>query len=60
LKKKVEIGCLRTFVSGELLITDEDNNNTMTLDYDPDGGEPCDRTATVRFNDGKEFTITTR
>ena len=60
LKKRIEVGCLRNFVSGVLEIRDEDNGNKMTLDYDPEGGESCDKKATVQFNDGNEFEILLR
>lgn len=60
LTKKIELGCLRNFVSGILTITDLDNDNVMELNYDPDNDQACDKRATVRFNDGNEFDITLR
>lgn len=58
LVKKVDVGCLKTFVDGTLTITNDDGG-TMTLDYDPIGGAPCDKTAQVTIN-GKTRTITLR
>lgn len=58
LVKRVEAGCLKTFVDGTLTIANDDGGS-MTLDYDPVGGAPCDKTAQVTIN-GKTRTITLR
>jgi hypothetical protein len=49
LKKKIELGCLSNFVAGKLSIA-VTGGATMTLDYDPIGGEPCDKIAQVTIN----------
>ena len=49
LKKKIELGCLSNFVAGKLSIA-VTGGATMTLDYDPIGGEPCDKIAQVTVN----------
>jgi hypothetical protein len=46
LKKKIQLGCLSNFVAGQLSIA-VTGGATMTLDYDPIGGEPCDKIAQV-------------
>lgn len=58
LVRKIQIGCMRNFVDGVLSVTDG-NGRTMTLDYDPVGGAPCDKTAEVTIN-GETRTITLR
>lgn len=59
LKKKVQIGCIRTFVSGEVLFTDEDSN-TALLNYNPNNDEACDRLVSVIINDTYNFTFNVR
>ncbi len=49
LKKKIQAGCAANFVSGILVLTNSDNNK-LTLDYDPDKNEACDKIATIQFN----------
>lgn len=46
------------FIAGVWTLTNE-SGNTMTMDYDPIGGEPCDRTARVTLN-GKSYDIVLR
>lgn len=58
LVKKIQLGCLRTFVDGVLTISNE-NGDVMTVDYDPVGGAPCDKTAEVTIN-GNSRTVTLR
>lgn len=57
LKKKMS--CPRNFVSGVVKIEDTEGN-TLILNYDPIGGEPCDRVAEVTINGGTPKRITLR
>ncbi|MBC5774429.1 hypothetical protein H8S95_10180 [Pontibacter sp. KCTC 32443] len=41
--------CVRNFVAG-LVRTTTENGHTMVLDYDPIGGEPCDKIAELTIN----------
>ncbi len=59
LKKKIQIGCARNFVSGIITVTDADGN-TLVLDYDPFKNEACDKIATVVINGGEPKTINLR
>lgn len=59
LKKIVQLGCARNFVSGVVKITDSEGN-TLVLNYDPIGGEPCDKIAEVTINGGTPKRITLR
>lgn len=59
LKKKIQMGCARNFVSGVITITDSEGN-TMVINYDPIGGEPCDKIAEVTINGGTPKRITLR
>ncbi|MGV3540712.1 MAG: hypothetical protein ACO1OQ_12940 [Rufibacter sp.] len=58
LKKVFRVGCLKNFVAGVVTVTNE-NNKSLTLDYDPVGGEPCDRIAAITVN-GRTKQITLR
>jgi hypothetical protein len=49
LTKKIALGCARTFVSGVVTLTDSEDN-TITLDYDPDNNEACDRVGAIKVN----------
>lgn len=49
LKKKIQLGCASTFISGHLTIAN-DKGDTMILNYDPIGGEPCDKIGEVTIN----------
>lgn len=49
LKRVLAVGCARHFVSGIILIKNE-NGHTLKLNYDPTGGEPCDNIAEVTLN----------
>lgn len=56
LKRVMAAGCARHFVSGIIVITNE-NGNTLKLNYDPTGGEPCDNIAEVTLNGKRTKTI---
>lgn len=58
LKKVISYACMRHFVSGVWTLVNK-GGATMSLDYDPIGGEPCDKIAEVTIN-GKKRTITLR
>ncbi len=58
LKKVISYACMRHFVSGVWTLVNK-GGATMSLDYDPIGGEPCDKIAEVTIN-GKKKTITLR
>jgi hypothetical protein len=58
LKKVMQAGCIRNFVSGVWTLVNK-GGATMSLNYDPIGGEPCDKIAEVSIN-GKKKTITLR
>lgn len=49
LKRVLAIGCARNFVSGIINIENE-NGNTLRLNYDPTGKEPCDNLVEVSLN----------
>lgn len=55
LRKQLSLGCLSTFVSGKLLLTNS-NGKVLSIDYDSFGNQACDKTVTVTFN-GKTRTI---
>lgn len=61
LKKRIELNaaCLKHYVSGVIRLDDE-NGNFLEFDYDPIGGEPCDRIARVNINDDFMEDITLR
>lgn len=54
LKKVLSFGCARNFVSGILTITNE-RGGTLSINYDPTGGEPCDKIAEVTINGRKKI-----
>ena len=54
LKKVLSFGCARNFVSGILTITNE-RGGTLSVNYDPVGGEPCDKIAEVTINGRKKI-----
>jgi hypothetical protein len=56
LVKKLSIGCLSTFVAGELVITNS-NGKVLSVDYDVYGNQECDKTVNITYN-GKTRTIT--
>ncbi len=56
--RKIQLGCFRNFVAGILTIKN-DKGGEMNLNYDPIGGEPCDKIAQVTIN-GKTKIITLR
>ena len=58
LKRIFQLGCARNFVAGILTITNS-NGKSMKLNYDPIGGEPCDKIAEVSAN-GKTKRISLR
>lgn len=49
LLRKMEAGCYRNFVDGVMTFTNDEGVVTI-LDYDPLGGAPCDRLASVTRN----------
>jgi hypothetical protein len=59
LKKKIQIGCVANFVSGVLVLTNSDGNK-LTLNYDPNSDEACDKIATIQFNNQAPRTILLR
>ena len=58
LKKVFRVGCLKNFVAGQVSVTNK-NGGTLTLNYDPVGGEPCDKVAAITVN-GRTKQITLR
>ena len=58
LKRVLSVGCARNFVSGIITLTNE-RGGTLSLNYDPVGGEPCDKIAEVTVN-GRKKTIQLR
>ena len=56
--KEISIGCYKNFTAG-IWTLENDNGVTMTLNYDPIGGAPCDKIAEVTVN-GKTKRITLR
>ncbi|MBC5994947.1 hypothetical protein [Pontibacter cellulosilyticus] len=54
LKKVLSFGCARNFVSGVLTITNQ-RGGTLSVNYDPIGGEPCDKVAEVTINGRKKL-----
>ena len=54
LKKVLSFGCARNFVSGVLTITNQ-RGGTLSVNYDPIGGEPCDKVAEVTINGRKRL-----
>ena len=56
--KKIQIGCLKNFVDGVLTISNS-RGGTLSVDYDPIGDAPCDKTAEVTIN-GETRIITLR
>ncbi len=59
LKKRIQIGCARNFVSGIITVTDAEGN-TLVLDYDPTKKELCDKLAQVVINGGEPRIINLR
>ncbi|MCS6934689.1 MAG: hypothetical protein NZM35_06035 [Chitinophagales bacterium] len=55
LLKKLSIGCMSTFVAGELKITS--GGKSLQLNYDTFGDKACDKTATVTYR-GRSRDIT--
>jgi hypothetical protein len=49
LKKKLTLGCLSTFVKGELTLTNG-NGKVLNINYDTFNNEACDKTVTVTYN----------
>ena len=54
LKKIVSLSCLTTFVKGKWQLNSGDN--TITVDYDPDNNEQCDKKVAVTVN-GRTRTV---
>jgi hypothetical protein len=49
LKKKLTLGCLTTFIKGELLLTNS-NGKVLGINYDSYNNEACDKAVTVTYN----------
>lgn len=49
LKRVMTLQCMRHFVSGTVKTTTE-RGHTIALDFDPTGGEPCDKIAQLTVN----------
>jgi len=54
LVKKVQIGCLSTFVSGILELTNS-KGDKFTINYDPYNNAACDKAVEVAFNNKKRI-----
>ncbi|MCL5991450.1 MAG: hypothetical protein M1419_05050 [Bacteroidetes bacterium] len=54
LKKKIQIGCASTFISGKLTI-ENDKSDTLKVNYDPDNNEACDKKVEVDINGVKKI-----
>lgn len=57
LKKKLSVGCMSTFIAGEIVVTNVSANKDLEINYDTFGNEACDKTITVTYN-GKSRNIT--
>ncbi len=49
LKKKLTLGCLSTFVSGDLMLTNS-NGKMLEINYDSYNNEACDKSVTITYN----------
>lgn len=49
LKKKLTLGCLTTFTTGKLRLTNS-NGKVLDIDYDSYNNEACDKTVTITYN----------
>jgi hypothetical protein len=56
LLKKLSVGCMSTFIAGQLMITNS-NGNELEINYDSFGNQACDKTITVSYN-GRSRNIT--
>ncbi|MFA0964733.1 hypothetical protein AB9P05_23195 [Roseivirga sp. BDSF3-8] len=56
--RNTEAGCARTFVDG-IIAYENENGLSWTLDYDPVGGQPCDRLGAVTIGE-KTYPLTLR
>jgi hypothetical protein len=54
LKKKIQLGCFSTFISGKLTIVN-DKGDTLKVNYDPDNNEACDKKVEVEINGVKRI-----
>ncbi|MBI5323944.1 MAG: hypothetical protein HZB41_01460 [Ignavibacteriae bacterium] len=54
LKKKVQIECASTFISGKLTIQN-DKGDKLIVNYDPDNNEACDKKVEVDINGVKKI-----
>ena len=61
LVRRLQTGCANVFVDGTVEIVKQvtETGRTLLLNYDPVGGAPCDRVASVTVN-GRSRTITLR
>ncbi len=55
LKKRLSLGCLSTFISGKLLLTNS-GSNVLEVNYDSYNDEVCDKAITVTYN-GKSKVV---
>jgi hypothetical protein len=53
LKKKVELGCAKTFVSGLMTLSIDSSNKVIRVNYDPYDDEACDNIAEAEINGKK-------
>ncbi len=49
LKKKLTLGCLTTFIAGNLMLTNS-NGKMLEINYDSYNNEACDKAVTVTYN----------
>jgi hypothetical protein len=49
LKKKLTLGCLSTFVKGDIMLTNS-NGKVLDINYDSYSNEACDKAVTVTYN----------
>ncbi len=56
LLKKLSVGCMSTFIAGELMVTNS-NGKELEINYDSFGSQACDKTITVSYN-GRSRNIT--
>lgn len=59
LVKKIEMGCARTFIKGQVTLTNVSSGKTLQIDYDPFNNQACDLTAKVTIN-SKEYFFSVR
>jgi hypothetical protein len=55
LKKRLSLGCISTFISGKLIVTNS-NDKMLEVNYDSYNNEACDKAVTVTYN-GKSSVV---